>query len=146
MTVQAVELDWHLNSLSLDWAPAMYLLCLCLRGLAGTELSCGRDRCKCKVTIEIKLHMRRPWREIRKDFTAGVAYKQRLAWDKFLWIEQRWKKYSSRGHMQSHRWLKKQQADLYGCCKDYAEIDLTKCSQKCRQKLDVQESFKSKGV
>lgn len=56
----------------------MYLLCLCLRGLAGTELSCGHDRCKRKVTIEIKLHMRGPGGEIRKDFTNGIAYKQRL--------------------------------------------------------------------
>ena len=42
----------------------MYLLGLCLRGLAGTELSCRHNRGKLKVTTEIVTYAR-PWRKDR---------------------------------------------------------------------------------
>lgn len=100
----------------------MYLLCLCLRGSTYKELSHGGDRCKLKVTIEIKLHMRVLGGDIREDFTNDIAYKQRLKAGAILQLD-KVKKYSSRGHTQSHRCVKllvmfgKQQAVLCGAAK-----------------------------
>ena len=48
--------------------------------------------------------MRGPGGEIREDFTNGIAYKQRLKAGAILQLD-KVKKYSSRGHMQSHRCL-----------------------------------------
>lgn len=43
-------------------------MCLCLGGVTYRELSCGDDRCKLKVTTEIKLPMRDLEGEVKGDY------------------------------------------------------------------------------